>query len=209
MAVNYIMREMPDVRGIGKRVLYPKMVHTRCMGNNEFLDLAAESSSLSRGDIEAALHAVAKKMKEFMALGYSVKIDELGTFCAQLRLGSGKERETLDETEANRNAQSIIVGNVGYIPARKFLSNIHCACRLERDGAVRELKKSPYSADERISLALKFLDVHPFMTASDYASITRLSYPSAIRELHKLRTDPASGIRTMGRAPHLVYVRKE
>ncbi|MBQ2002135.1 MAG: DNA-binding protein [Bacteroidaceae bacterium] len=148
-------------------------------------------------------------MKEFMALGYSVKIDELGTFCAQLRLGSGKERETLDENEAKRNAQSIIVGNVGYIPARKFVSNIRCACRLERDGAVKELKKSPYSADERISLALKYLDVHPFMTVSDYASITRQSYPSAIRELHKLRTDPASGIRAMGRAPHLVYVRRE
>lgn len=193
--------------GEGKSVLYPKMVRTRCLGNNEFLDMAADSSSLSRGELEAALHAVAKKMKEFLALGYSVKIDELGTFSARLRMAKGKEREAVDGDE-KRNAQSIVVGDVGYIPSRKLVRDIQCECHLERDGEACRLEKSPYSLEERVALAHEFLKANGVMKVADYARITKLPRPSASAELRRLREDGAHGLAVQGRAPHMVYVLK-
>ena len=207
MAVKYVMREMPDLAGDGRCVLYPKMVHTRCLDNDEFLDLAADSSSLSRGELQAALHVVARRMREFLALGYSVKLDDLGTFSARLRLAKGKEREEIGEDEEHRNAQSIVAGKVGFIPSRRLVREMKMECRLERDGEARRLKKSPYSLEERVALAHEFMEKNMSMTVADYARITRLSRSSATVELRRLRMDEESGITTKGRAPHLVYVR--
>lgn len=207
MAVKYVMQEMPDVRGEGKSVLYPKMVHTRCLDNNEFLDMAADSSSLSRGELEAALHAVANKMKEFLALGYSVKINELGTFSARLRMAKDKEREQMGEDEERRNAQSIVVGKVNYIPSRKLVRDIHCACHMERDGEARLLEKSPYTAEERLAMAHKYLESNPSMTVAEYAKMTKMPRSSASAELRRFRQDEGSGITVQGRAPHMVYVK--
>jgi predicted histone-like DNA-binding protein len=200
------MQEMPDMTGEGRSVLYPKMVRTRCLENNEFLDMAADSSSLSRGDLEAALHAVARKMREFLALGYSVKVDELGTFSARLRMAKGKERERLGEEEEHRNAQSIVVGKVGFLPSRRLVRDVHGVCRLERDGEARRLRRSPYTLEERVALAREFLQANAYMTVADYARMTKVPRSSASAELRRLREDEVSGITTRGRAPHMVYV---
>lgn len=205
---DYVMREMNDMRGSGDTVFYPQIERYRMFSEEEFINkMAMEGSGLTVGQVESVLTALKSRMAEMLAMGYSVKVKGVGTFSASLGVKKGKERETEDENEAKRNAQSIVVKNIRFKADNDLVAETNMRCRLERKG-VRRIKKVDSTEAERLEMAMAFLKNNPVMHIVDYMRITGLTRTLASEELRRLRSDETSGIGTIGTGSHKAYVLK-
>lgn len=204
--LNYTFREMPDMNGRGERILYPKATHTRKISLNELLRYTSESSGFKRGEIYGALSCLIDKMTEFMSLGYSVKLNGMGTFNIALGIADDKERESLDEGSVKRNAQSVKVKSVNFIADKQWTHELNLHTRLERDGKAQQLSHPATTVEERISAARNYLDANTIMSTRQYAALTGLSVSTAQRELVRLRKNPDSGITAKGKGTQKVYI---
>ena len=99
------------------------------------------------------------------------------------------------------------MNGVNFRVDKQLVKQIDRHCNLER-GGVRHLHRSPYTKEERLALAQKYLDEHPLMHISDYATLTGLSRTSATLELQAFRHDPATGICTCGSRQNSVYIKR-
>ena len=122
-------------------------------------------------------------------------------------LSEGKETDTLDGDEQKRNARSIMVNGVNFRASKDLIKETARHCELKRAGVSR-IHHSPYSPEERITLALKYLDENHFMRVADYMKLTGLRKTSATLELKRLREDPANGITTEGKRNGMIYVKR-
>jgi len=141
-------------------------------------------------------------------MGYSVRIDGLGTFNAKLGVRKDKEQDAFEEGEQKRNAQSIEVNGIGFRADKELISKTDRECDLER-GGVSRLKVSKYSLEERIVLAKKYLENHVMMRVGDYATLTGLSHSKASIELRELCERPDAGFKAQGRGSHRVYIKRD
>ena len=67
-----------------------------------------------RGKCTACTYHSSDELAYYMAQGYSVSIDGVGTFKPTLGIAEGKETDTLDGDEQKRNARSIMVNGVNF-----------------------------------------------------------------------------------------------
>ena len=82
---KYIKKEMPDLNGIGKTGAYYRMETYRNIGTEEFIDKCAKrGGGLQRSALVGALALVTDELAMWLANGYSVTIDGIGTFGIQL-----------------------------------------------------------------------------------------------------------------------------
>ena len=191
---RYIMEEMPDLRKTGKRITYPKFARIDNASIKELAQRVGDVSGFSAGD---------------MAEGRSVKIDGIGTFTPSLTLGRDKEREDAEEGGKHRNAQSIFIGGVSFRVDRTMIRNISERCQLERAPWKKQRSSTKFTPEQRLALAIKFLDEHPFLTIRDYRKLTGLLQTAATIELKQWGHQPDSGIESMGRGTHRVYIKKK
>lgn len=206
---DYVMREMFDMNNTGESILYPQIDRYRMLSEDEFIDkMAMEGSGLSRGQVESMLSALKLRLSEMLGLGYTVKVKGIGTFSASLGIKDGKEPETTDEDETKRNAQSIEVRNVRFKADKNLIETTNQHCNLKRKG-VRRLHNVESTEQERLAIAHKYLNEHPFMRITDYMNLTGLSRTKATTELLKFRKDATSGISTTGRGSHKLYVKAQ
>ena len=77
---------------------------------------------------------------------------------------------------------------------------------MERAGESR-LHHSPYSKEERLKLALQYLEKNGAMRVADYMELTGLSRTKATLELKEFRQDTSTGITFVGRRSTIVYVK--
>lgn len=206
---EYIKQEMSDLDGSGEQRVFYRMRTYHNINAREFVSkLARPGSGLSEGNVLHVLTTLADELAYYMAQGYSVSIDGVGTFKPTLGIAEGKETDTLDGDEQKRNARSIMVNGVNFRASKELIKETARHCNLKRAGVSR-IHHSPYSPEERIALALKYLDEHHFMRVADYMKLTGLRKTSATLELKRLREDPASGITTEGKRNGMIYVRRK
>ena len=204
---DYVMREMNDVRGDGSKTYYPQIDRFRLFSEDEFVEkMATNGSGLSAGQVESVLTALKLRLSEILALGYTVKVRGLGTFSTSLGVKDGKDYESGSEDEVKRNAQSIEVRNIRFKADRDLISLTDMKCNLVRRGEIK-LKKVKTSEEERLNMALEYLQTHPFMKVADYRALTGLNHSYAAAELRKFSSTENSGIRSTGRCSHKVYVK--
>lgn len=139
----------------------------------------------------------------------SVKIDGIGTFTPSLTLGRDKEREDPEEGGSHRNAQSIFIGGVNFRVDREMVRNISERCQLERAPWKKQRSSNKFTSEQRLALALKYLDEHPFLTVWEYRKLTGLLQTAATNELRQWGHQPDSGIEITGRGAHRVYIKKK
>lgn len=205
---EYIKQEMPDLTGKGEPACYYRMKINKNVTMEDFIeDVAQPGSGLNPGTVKHVITQVSKKLAWLMADGNSVTIEGLGTFKATLGVSRFKEMDTLEGDEAKRNAQSIEVNGVNFRVDPALVRQTDLYCTLHRGKSCR-LHKSPYTREERLALALKFLDGHAQMCVDDYVRLTGLSRTTAVCELKAFREDPQSGIDFRGFGSHKVYVRR-
>lgn len=204
---KYIKQEMADLKGNGKTKTYYRMKTIRNIGMKEFIKIMTRYGGLTEGTAIAVLTQASDTLAELMGMGYTVNIDGFGTFKATVGLKRFKEMDTIDGNETKRNAQSLCVDGVNFKADKELVKQVSIKCELERSHVSR-LRKSPYSREERVALALKFIEENGFMRLIDYVQLTRLSRSTACRELMELCADKSSGIDTVGRRTHKVYVKR-
>lgn len=206
---RYIMEEMPDIQKTGKKITYPKFARIDNADLKVLAERVGSVSGFSAGDIEGVLLQTAIEMAHLMAEGRSVKIDGIGTFTPALTLGKDKEREEAGEGGTHRNAQSIFIGGVNFRVDRRMIRNISDRCRLERAPWKRQYSSNKLTPEQRLALAVKYLESHPFLTVSEYRRMTGLLQTAATNELKQWGHQPDSGIGIAGRRVHRVYIKKQ
>jgi predicted histone-like DNA-binding protein len=198
---------MADLNGTGKKQAYYRMQTWRKMSHEEFVKKCTyPGSGVSRAMMDAVLTAVAEELPRLMGMGYSVRIDGLGTFNAKLGVREDKEQDSFEEGEQKRNAKSIEVNGIGFRADKELVSKTDRECDLER-GGVSRLRVSKYSLEQRMALAKNFVEQNAFMRVMDYVGLTGLSHSKASIELRQLCERPDAGFKAQGRGSHRVYVR--
>jgi len=204
---KYIKQEIADMRGTGETKAYYRMKTIRNIGMDEFIEIMTRHGGLTRGTAIAALTQASETLAELMGMGYTVSIDGFGTFKATVGLKRFKEMDSMEGKDPKRNAQSLCVDGVNIKADKQLVKQVSMKCKLERSHVSR-LRISPYTREQRVALALKFIDENGFMRLKDYVQLTGLSRTSACRELKELRSDRTSGLDTDGRGTNKVYVRR-
>ena len=78
---KYILKEMPDMQGDGKRKIYPKLDAFRLLDTEDFVkEIHNYHHVYSTSLIESVLMDVADVLRRKLTDGYTVKIDDIGTF---------------------------------------------------------------------------------------------------------------------------------
>ncbi len=224
---KYIKKEMVDLNNAGKTIFTYRM-QTIPMDSDDFIRDCARNTTFSEGELRGMLGIMADCLAHRMARGYSVTIEGLGTFKAQVgmsrdarqrkeeeekqtaaRATDGSDDSQQNETEKPHalNARSLEVTGVLWKPAKSLVSETRMACRLER-GGTEKLRTSKYTFEERKTRALAFIKRNTVMRVGDYARITGLSHTRAAAELKELCRDESSGITSTGTYGSKVFLAK-
>ena len=204
---KYIKQEMTDLSGKGEEKVYYRLQTER---NIDFKALAEyvgrHNEMMSKGLVINVMEHVVDAMAELLGEGHSVTIDGLGNFRASLGLAEDKEMDTFDGDETKRNARSLRLTGINYRADKVLIREANRHCKLERAGESR-LHHSPYTKEERLKLALQYLEEHGAMRVAEYMELTGLSRTKATLELKEFRQDLSSGITFIGRGSAKVYVK--
>ena len=204
---QYIKQEMPNLNGTEEPQVYYRLKTNRNISSKEFVKhISRNDSAVDRGEIEGVLIRIADGLAELLGNGYSVTLDGVGTFKAGLGLKRDKEMDSFEEDETKRNARSLQLTSINYRADKTLVREANRRCKLERYGESR-LRKSPYTKEQRLQLALEYLDKNSAMRIGDYMQLTGLSRTTATMELKAFRQDSASGITFVGRGSQKVYVK--
>ena len=88
---KYILKEMPDMQGDGKRKIYPKLDAFRLLDTEDFVkEIHNYHHVYSTSLIESVLMDVADVLRRKLTDGYTVKIDDIGTFSLSLMFNDKK-----------------------------------------------------------------------------------------------------------------------
>ena len=151
---KYIKHEVPDMKKTGEQKVFYRMKVERNIDYQEFiLQVCSHHRGITRGEALRVLVSASETLAELLGEGYSVTLDDWGTFKATIGLEEGKEMDTLDGDESKRNARSLHLNGVNFQADKKLVRNARHRCKLERAGVVR-VNRSPYTKEERLQKAL-------------------------------------------------------
>ena len=205
---KYIKQEVPDMKKTGEQKVFYRMKVERNIDFQEFIQqVCSHHKGITRGEALRVLVSASETLAELLGEGYSVTLDDWGTFKATIGLEEGKEMDTLDGDESKRNARSLHLNGVNFQADKKLVRNARRRCKLERAGVVR-VNRSPYTKEERLQKALEYLTSHGAMKVKHYMELTGLSHTVAAKELCEFERDAASGITSIGRFAGKVYVKR-
>lgn len=224
---RYIKKEMMDLNNAGKTIFTYRM-QTIPMDSDDFIRDCVRNTTFSEGELRGMLGIMADNLAQRMASGYSVTIEGLGTFKAQVgmsrdarqskeeekqaaaRATDGGDGSQQEETEKphSLNARSLEVTGVLWKPAKSLVGDTRVACSLER-GGTEMLRTSKYTPEERKARALAFIKQNTVMRVGDYVRLTGLSHTKAAAELKELCRDENSGITSEGTYGSKVFLAKK
>ena len=196
------------MRKTGEKKAYYRLKTARKIDFQQFIDyISSHNSGISRGEAFRVLMHATDTLAELLAEGYSVTIDDMGTFKATVGLVEDKEMDSFEEGTPKLNARSLKIDGVSFQADKKLIVNVDKRCDLKRAGVSR-LCRSPFTKEERLQKAQEFLKTHGAMKVKHYMELTGLSHTVAAKELHEFEHDAESGITSIGRLAGKVYVRR-
>ena len=205
---RYIKQELPDLRKTGEKKAYYRLKTEQKIDFNQFIDrISSHNSGISRGEAFRVLTHATDTLAELLAEGYSVTIDDMGTFKATVGLVEDKEMDSFEEGSPKLNARSLKIDGVSFQADKKLIVNVDKRCDLKRAGTSR-LCRSPFTKEERLQKAQEYLKSPGAKKVKNYMELTGLSHTVAAKELREFENDAASGITSIGRLAGKVYVRR-
>ena len=205
---QFVLKEMNDLDGKGKGRVYPQVVINRLMTTEDLVERMQNNTRLGSAVIHAMLLSLGENIATLLDSGFSVKIDNFGTFSLSLGFADKKGNKLEDEDD-KMNYRRVMVKNITFKPESDLIFNINKNLRLERHvpGVVKSESDS-FTPEERRLRAIDFIDRHGQITLQEYANLNNISRSKASRELNKLEGIEGSGIRGYGNAPHKVWKKK-
>lgn len=206
----YKLQEMPDVQNKGKKRVYPKLVVNRQLNTKEFIEkMHFRNRAISPSVTMAVLTDIADYLGEMLSMGYTVKLDGLGTFSLSLDFDDEKSKE-LTSDDDKMLYRKVTVKDVNFKSDSELVKYVNQKIDLEREpGGVTRLYKKKYTLEERIQRGKDWLKEHVFFTLQDYANLNNLSRTTASLELKKLTTGPDAPFDYTGRGSHKIWTDKE
>ena len=205
---RYIKQELPDLRRTGEKKAYYRLKTEQKIDFHQFIDrISSHNSGISRGEAFRVLTHATDTLSELLVEGYSVTIDDMGTFKATVGLVEDKEMDSFEEGTPKLNARSLKIDGVSFQADSKLIVNVDKRCYLKRAGTSR-LCRSPFTKEERLQKAQEYLKSHGAMKVKNYMELTGLSHTVAAKELREFENAAASGITSIGRLAGKVYVRR-
>ena len=206
---KYIKQELPDLHKTGEKKAYYRLKTERNIDFQHFIDrISSHNSGISKGEAIRVLMQAADTLAELLAEGYSVTIDDMGTFKATIGVVDDKEADTFEDGTTRRNARSLKVDGVNFQADKRLIANVDKRCELKRAGVSR-LRRSPFTKEERLQKALQYIESHGAMKVKHYMELTGLSHTAAAKELCEFTLDTTSGISSFGRFAGKVYVKRK
>ena len=204
---KYIKQEMIDLSGKGEEKVYYRMQSEGNIGFKEFAQYVGRHNNvMNKALVENVMAYAMESMAELLGKGYSVTIDGLGTFKASIGLEENKEMDSFDGDDTKRNARSLRLNGVNYRADKALIREANRHCKLERAGESR-LHHTSYTKEERLKMALQYLEEHGAMRVVQYMELTGLSRTKATLELKEFRQDASTGITFIGQGRAKVYVK--
>lgn len=209
----YYKREINDLSGTGKKVFRYEI---RSEGVASLSRLAYEVHkryrALGEGEVEGILMTFLDVVKAALAEGRTVSLEDFGSFSLGIGLKDEDSMVTVQDEEgadSEPNARSIGVRAVHFRASKRLVRDIDGRCRhkLQREpGGTAHLHRTQLTREERIRLAVQFIEDHSFMRLGDYAALVHVSRAVASRDLQDFVHDPAVPITTDGVRSHKIYV---
>lgn len=202
---QFVLKEMNDLDGKGKGRVYPQVVINRLMTTEDLVERMQNNTRLGSAVIHATLLSLGENIATLLDSGFSVKIDNFGTFSLSLGFADKKGNKLEDEDD-KMNYRRVMVKNITFKPESDLIFNINKNIRLERHvpGVVKSESDS-FTPEERRLRAIDFIEQHGQITLQEYANLNNISRSKASRELNKLEDIEGSGIIGYGNAPHKVW----
>ena len=206
---KYKLQEMPDVRQTGERRVYPKLEAYRLLETEELIErMHSYDRAISPSVIQAVLMSLSDTLKKMLSLGYTVKVDELGTFSLSLDFDDDKPK-VIQQVDDKMTYRHVTVKNVNFKVDPSLLKDLRYETELERVmSGVKVIKKQLFTLEQRIERALAVIERDGFIRLTDYAAINNLSRTSASQELKQICADPDGSLEAKGRGSHKVWVKK-
>ncbi|MCI7009404.1 MAG: hypothetical protein MR919_10470 [Parabacteroides sp.] len=206
---KYKLQEMYDVRQTGERRVYPKLDAYRLLDAEELIEkMHSYDRAISPSVIRAVLMNLSDTLKRMLSLGYTVKVDELGTFSLSLDFDDDKPK-VMQQADDKMAYRHVTVKNVNFKVDPSLLKDLRYETELEREmSGVKVIKKQLFTLEQRIERALAVIERDGFIRLTDYAAINNLSRTSASQELKQICADPDGSLEAKGRGSHKVWVKK-
>ena len=209
---NYVIKEMPAGMGNGKKGrIFPKMqIYTEFDYEKVVELIHTNSPAFSQATIRGVLDTLGVVMKNYLPMGHTMKIDNLGVFSLSLEFADEKAENVAQQeaSEQKTKYHHVKVKGVNFKVDKKLIKAINKENTFERTSG-NAASRPPYTPEERQQRALQHIDKHGFITLQDYATLNHLSRSAASRELSKLTSSPTSPIASNGAGSHKFWVRRK
>lgn len=177
MGAKYAMYENPNPRKNGeKQPLHARIVSKGTVRTQEIAediaDVCGYSTGVTKGMLDALAHIVSRHLKR----GYTVELDELGSFSISLKC-----RPVMDKKEIR--SWSISFGNI-HFRGNKRLKDRLKSIDLER--AEEEASSTSFSPAQRKKRALNYLKENDYINRSLYIEMNGCSASTAAADLKEL-----------------------
>ena len=176
---QFVLKEMNDLDGKGKGRVYPQVVINRLMTTEDLVERMQNNTRLGSAVIHAMLLSLGENIATLLDSGFSVKIDNFGTFSLSLGFADKKGNKLEDEDD-KMNYRRVMVKNITFKPESDLIFNINKNIRLERHvpGVVKSESDS-FTPEERRLRAIDFIDRHGQITLQEYANLNNISRSKA------------------------------
>lgn len=206
MAAIYELCEMPDLHKNGEKVVYPRFRSIRQTGLDEIASYLCKETSFSEADVIGLIRALSGKLAVEMSRGHSVKLDGIGVFTPSLTFVDSASDNYNDMYDVVNTTLKIEIGKVNFRSDRKFLLKANSSLNLVKKKPLRTCSSCVYTAEKRLSIALDYLRINPYITVRKYMELTGLLHTTASLELRKWSLTAGSGIKSFGIGTHKRYM---
>ena len=88
---KYKLQEMSNLNGVGEKRVFPKLVANRQLDTKEFVEkLHSYNRAVPESIVSAVIADLGTCLGEMLAMGYTVKLDDIGTFSLSLDFDDNK-----------------------------------------------------------------------------------------------------------------------
>ena len=195
MSAKYALFENPAPTNEGaEKRFHARLVTQGVVRTEEIIQHVSEASSFSSGDVKGLLDSLSQAIGMYLERGYTVDIDELGTFSISLKCDP-------IENPKNAHAHAVHFRNIHYKADKKLMKRLQ-GMRFER---ADEAPFTQYTQEQRKNKALDFLKKHEYISRSDYMRQTGCSRATACNDIQELLDGGV--IRKLGAGRAIIYVK--
>ena len=206
--MEYTFHEMPDLDGTGQRKVYPKATHCSRVKHRYFMEHMTANRGISKQTVELAVAALVDELTNYLSIGHSVKIDGLGVFGIRLGMERGTKAETVKPGGERYNTNDVILKGITFKADPSWVRRIERISPPTKAEGIRKLHQPKTLPEERLKMAIRYIEENTYMKVRDYQEITQLRHSMACKELREFAQREGSGIRAVGKGNMLMYMKE-